>query len=228
MATLRIGTKIASSDTSTTNILQGFDTDVSNLFTSFSSMSSNQLSQQTSLIEAQLAVSALRDQFNAVQMQSRLAQDSYNQALMAQRQSRAAALRLLSEKEASDEKFLKLREELAVFNVSKLINTATNLSQAASLDLKRGATLARIQSGQAVSAYAAAGVQVGTGSAAYVEEALGRETFRDVTQNFKQSMNQVGEFLTEAFNIKLQSRLDRLTVEEQNRLQRIAIESQVD
>lgn len=169
----------------------------------------NSLQQNTAL---------LLQRYEEQQRQARQAKEAYDQVLRERRISAARARQLTKEQNDLQLRLANYRKEIAGINASQVINNAYSLARAGMFDMQQGIrqTVAATSATQA--GLAKAGVEVGKGSAALVIDNITKEGFRQVDNNFADSLNRVNASLAQAFSLKFNAEMDLLATQEQNKL----------
>lgn len=213
MVTIRTRLKTESTSTNFTTIPS-----ISDLFGDIGTLSDSDLQKFQIQQQTALNTSAILQAYEEQQRAARESKEAYEKVLKDRKAAANRARLLVLEQNESQLKLANYRKEIAATNASTIVNNAFAQARAGMNDLKKGVRQTIVNRSGATALFAKGGVEVGKGSAALVVDNITREGFRQVDNNFKDSLNRVNNFLAQAFSLNFNAEMDVLATEEQNRL----------
>ena len=153
------------------------------------------------------------------------AQRSYYQAVAAaEAKSRQNAIKLNASLTEVELKAAELRAGALEVNANNAYSNAFNQASAAQDILSQGNRLASFRVGEAKAAFAASGV-ANTGSASVALENIAENTFKDVDNQFQESINRVGAFLNEQAQLNYAAAMERYSAEVNTKFRTARVEA---
>lgn len=149
--------------------------------------------------------------------QTRAQQTYYNQVSFARQRSIENASALNIQTTESELKVAELRAQALGINASNSFANAINESNTATKILNQGNKLAAFKVGEAKVAFANAGVS-NSGSAAVVVDNIATATFRDVDNQYRDSVNRVSGFLNEQAQLNFAASMEKYSAEANSKL----------
>jgi len=136
----------------------------------------------------------------------------YDQVASAQQRSIENAMKLNASLTESEFKVAELKAKALNINANVAYSNAYNQALSAVDALNVGNRVTAFRIGEARNAFASSGISM-TGSAKIAQDSIANNTFRDVDQNYKASLNKVSDFLNQKAQLKFAAAMERYSAE---------------